>query len=241
MNLYQRAQQTVKNRGTCGDTGKAPRCDSRPYLFRGLITCGLCGRTMVGSTNHGRLYYRCTASRDFVGQHQITHPPAVYVREDVIIAVIDRFLGEELTGNNLAGTLRRVAEGQYQAALHDRASDMGRRRAVGESGGRSYGRRAALEAGGGPAHTGGWRAETTAIHTPARRRQDGVRTPAQPPADGQIDAIATAYGKLLGRLQHAEPHHKADLYSRLGLRMTHRPGPHTINLEIAPSDLEFAI
>src|SRR3954452_21329508 len=47
--LYERAQQTIKTRGTNSDTGKAPRHTGRPYLFRGLITCGLCDRKMVGN------------------------------------------------------------------------------------------------------------------------------------------------------------------------------------------------
>ena len=44
--------------------GRAPRYTGHPYLFRGLITCGPCDRKMVGNPNHGRLYCRCTASRD---------------------------------------------------------------------------------------------------------------------------------------------------------------------------------
>jgi site-specific DNA recombinase len=60
--LYERAQGTVTIRGTHSDAGRAPRRSVRPYLFRGLITCGLCDRKMVGNPNHGRLYYRCTTS-----------------------------------------------------------------------------------------------------------------------------------------------------------------------------------
>jgi len=41
---------------------------------------------MEGSFNHGRLYYRCAASRDFVRQHKISHPPCLYLREDTIAA-----------------------------------------------------------------------------------------------------------------------------------------------------------
>jgi site-specific DNA recombinase len=58
-------------------SGRTPRHSGRPYLFRGRITCGLYDRSMVGNPNHGRLYYRCTATRDFVRLHQISHPPAL--------------------------------------------------------------------------------------------------------------------------------------------------------------------
>jgi hypothetical protein len=73
--LYERAQGTVKTRGTHSDVGRAPRRSVRPYLLRGLITWGLCDRKMVGNPNHGRLYYRCKASRDYVRQHEVAHPP----------------------------------------------------------------------------------------------------------------------------------------------------------------------
>lgn len=60
--LHERAQQTVKARGTIGDAGRARRRSRHSYLFRGLLRCGVCGRVMDGSVNHGRIYYRCKAS-----------------------------------------------------------------------------------------------------------------------------------------------------------------------------------
>ncbi|GAA0512831.1 hypothetical protein Ade02nite_88250 [Paractinoplanes deccanensis] len=53
---------------------------------------------MVGNPNHGRLYYRCLATRDFIRQRQISQPPALYLREDAIIRPVDEFLRKELTG-----------------------------------------------------------------------------------------------------------------------------------------------
>jgi len=40
METHKLAQRTVQTRGTNGESGKAPRQTTRPYLFRGLITCG---------------------------------------------------------------------------------------------------------------------------------------------------------------------------------------------------------
>ncbi|MBB4693580.1 hypothetical protein BKA14_003728 [Actinoplanes abujensis] len=45
---YERAQRTVKTRGAIGEGGKAPRRSRHPYLFRGLLRCGLCDRVMGG-------------------------------------------------------------------------------------------------------------------------------------------------------------------------------------------------
>ena len=44
-------------------------------------------------------------------------------------------------------------------------------------------------------------------------------------------------GSLLGVLRGADPRDKAELYSRIGLRMTYRPGLKTLKAEIVSSDL----
>jgi hypothetical protein len=53
------------------------------------------------------------ASRDFVRQHGIDHPPVLYLREDVIADPVDVFLHKELGCSNLAATTRgKVRTGQ---------------------------------------------------------------------------------------------------------------------------------
>jgi hypothetical protein len=109
---------------------------------------------MVGNPNHGRLYYRCTASRDFVRQRQISHPPALYLREDAIIRPVDEFLRDELTGRKLTENLRQVAEAQHRAALAaygDTAEIEKLRQAITDADRKINGYRATLDAGGDPA------------------------------------------------------------------------------------------
>lgn len=60
---------------------RAPRHTGHPYLFRGVITCSLRDRTMVGIPTTGGATNRCTASRNSGRQHIISHPP-VAVRAD---------------------------------------------------------------------------------------------------------------------------------------------------------------
>src|SRR4029079_3667127 len=78
---------------------------------------GLCERVMEGSVNHGRIYYRCKASRDYVSQHGIAHPPVLYLRQEAITAPVDRFRSEELGNAILNETLRRIADASHRAAL----------------------------------------------------------------------------------------------------------------------------
>jgi site-specific DNA recombinase len=233
--LYKRAQQTIKARGTHSATGKAPRHTGRPYLFRGLITCGLCDRKMVGNPNHGRLYYRCTASRDFVRQHQISHPPALYLREDVIIDPIDRFLRDELTGGTLTDNLRRVADARYRAALaaHDTIGEIDKlRQAIADADEKISRYRATLDAGGDPTLIAGWITETTAIKKSAQARLSLTEAPPQRMTGEQLGTIAEAFNDLLRLLRDADPRDKAELYSRIGLRLTYQPGPETVIAEV---------
>jgi DNA invertase Pin-like site-specific DNA recombinase len=232
--LYERAQQTIKTRGTHSESGRAPRHTGRPYLFRGLITCGVCRRRMVGNPNHGRLYYRCTASRDYVRQHQISHPPALYLREEAITEPIDQFLRKELTGRSLAENIRRVADAQYRAALaaYDATEVDELRQKIADADAKISRYRATLDAGGDPALVAGWISETSAIKKAAQARLGLTEAPPQRMTADQLDAIADAFKDLFGLLRDAEPGDKAELYSRLGLRLTYQPGPETVIAEV---------
>ncbi|MEV7624081.1 recombinase family protein [Actinoplanes sp. NPDC089786] len=235
---YERAQQTIKKRGTRGESGKAPRHTSHPYLFRGLICCGLCGRKMVGNPNHGRLYYRCTASRDFARQHKISHPPALYLREDTLTDPIDRFLRDELTGRTLADNLRQVADAEYRAALaaHDATGEIEKlRQTIADTEVKIDRYRATLDAGGDPALIASWISEATAIKKTAQARLGLTEAQPQRMTGDQLDSIAEAFKDLLGLLRGADPRDKAELYSRIGLRMTYRPGPETVIAEVVTS------
>ena len=191
---------------------------------------------MVGNPNHGRLYYRCTASRDFVRQHKISHPPALYLREDAITDPIDRFLREELTGPALADNLSRVAEAQFRAALaaYDAPGEIkGLRRTIADADAKISRYRATIDAGGDPALIAGWISEATGIKKAAQARLGLTEAPPQRLSDDQLDAIADAFNDLFRLLRGADPRDRAELYSRIGLRLTYQPGPETMIAEVA--------
>jgi site-specific DNA recombinase len=196
---------------------------------------------MVGNPDHGRLYYRCTASRDFVRQHQISHPPALYLREDAITGPVDEFLRQELTGPNLEDHLRRVAEAQPRAALaaYGDTTEIERlRQTIADADRKIDGYRATLDAGGDPALIAGWISEASATKKAAQARLGLTEAPPQRMSDDQLDAIAEAFKDLLGLLRGADPRDRAELYSRIGLRMTYQPGPETVMAEVCtPADL----
>ncbi len=46
----------------------------RPYLLRGRLTCGLCGRKLQGSWHHGEAYYRCQYGAEYAKSAQLAAP-----------------------------------------------------------------------------------------------------------------------------------------------------------------------
>jgi hypothetical protein len=231
----------MRIRGATGTTGKAPRRSTQPYLFRGLLTCGLCRRLMVGSVNHGRIYYRCKASRDFVRQHGIDHPPVLYVRQESFIGPIDQFLHEELGRKRLSGTLRRLAGAQHRTiakAEHDAASQARLRDTIADCDTKIRQYRSALDAGGDPKLSAGWIKETTAARAAAQSMLGTTGPKAERLTEAQIAQIVDGLGGMLALLRDADPLDRAEIYARLGLQMIYRPGDETVTAEIASPGID---
>jgi site-specific DNA recombinase len=190
---------------------------------------------MEGSFNHGRLYYRCAASRDFVRQHKISHPPCLYLREETIAGQIDRFLHQALGVASLPGTLRELAEAQHRAVdvledAEERAATL--RRTLTDCDTKIKNYRAALDAGGDPVLIAGWIKETTALRNATQAMIGAQRPKSARMTEDQIGEIVEGLGGLLGLLRGADPADRAEVYARIGLRLTYRPGPETVIAEV---------
>ena len=88
-----------------------PRESPHPYLLRGVIYCGLCGRGMQGSARrsraangHTRVLYRCEFGSTRSLPPDMDHPPSVHAREDAIIPRLDAWLAEIVTPESLASS-----------------------------------------------------------------------------------------------------------------------------------------
>jgi hypothetical protein len=118
-------------------------------------------------------------------------------------------------------------------AAHDAEGEIAEiRRTIAEADNKVNRYRATLDAGGDPALIAGWITEATAIKKAAQARLSVTEAPPQRMADDQLAAIADAFDSLLRLLRDADPRDKAELYSRIGLRLTYRPGPETMIAEV---------
>jgi hypothetical protein len=57
-------------------------------------------------------------------------------------------------------------------------------------------------------------------------------------SEEQIAMIVEGLGGMLALLHRADPHDKAEIYSRLGLQLTYRPGPETLIAEVTSSAID---
>jgi site-specific DNA recombinase len=84
----------------------------------------------------------------------------------------------------------------------------------------------------------GWIGETTAIKRAGQARLGLTEAPPERMNEDQIAVIVEALGGLLGLLKGANRSDRAEIYSRIGLRMTYRPGTETMLAEVVSSDLD---
>ncbi|WP_204299905.1 hypothetical protein [Actinoplanes campanulatus] len=129
-----------------------------------------------------------------------------------------------------------MAEAQYRAALaaHDTAGEIQQlRQAIADADAKISRYRATLDAGGDPALIANWISETTTIKKAAQARLGLTEVPPQRMSADQVDAIAEAFDDLFRLLRDADPRDKAELCSRIGLRMIYRPGPETLIAEVS--------
>jgi hypothetical protein len=122
---FTQAQQLLAGRGRGAGDQKTPRT-RQPYALRGAVHCGVCDRKMQGHTARGAAYYRCRYPQEYALANTIAHPANVYVREDVLVPTLDRWLADTLTPPRLAETLDAMVAAQASPSVDDLATQRAR-------------------------------------------------------------------------------------------------------------------
>lgn len=96
---------------------RAERPTKRPYLFRGIVRCTACGRKIEASPRARGGYHRCPARTLAPGSRALaTHPPTVYLREDVLQEAVNGWLGRLFAPENRDRTVAALVEPRERVA-----------------------------------------------------------------------------------------------------------------------------
>ncbi|MFV0316818.1 MAG: zinc ribbon domain-containing protein, partial [Microthrixaceae bacterium] len=196
-------------------------------LLRGLLHCGICGRKMEGTTAHQTIRYRCRVAQTRALPAYLTdHPKSLYVREDDVVAAIDRWLPSLADPEFLAAS-QEADDGtaERETLLKRRLDEIDKatRNLV-----------TAIENGTDPAAIQPRLAELRAERSQA---MDDLATLKRPDQLTSVDisALLDELGGMEDVLADALPTEKSDIYASLGLRLHYRPDQREV---VATADLD---
>ncbi|HEX5268492.1 MAG TPA: recombinase zinc beta ribbon domain-containing protein [Acidimicrobiales bacterium] len=212
--------------------GRTKRRDAQhPYLLRGLLYCGLCGRKLQGQARPARtqgrptrVLYRCPLRSQRSLPADVDHPRAVYVREDSIVTKLDAWLAEIVTPEALAAAQVSPPE----ATAHDAAITA----AIADCDLRIERLMQSVEQASMPME---WVSRRIVELRNERDRLEmtlPTRSQWRPLSAGEIEAIATSLGGLIRTLEEASPGDRAAVYAHLGLRLTYEPASNQVRAEV---------
>jgi hypothetical protein len=206
--------------------------DRRPYVLSGLVFCGQCGRRMQGQWNHNTAYYRCRYPNEYAIAKELDHPRTVYVREEAITEGFDAWLSQLFNEDNLDTTCEALAMAGDRDDAAEARSEAARRK-LADCGQRLAKYRAALDAGADPVVAAGWMAEVQ-----GERLRAEVELGRSQPIEGltkeEVRTLVKGLGEIASVLRTADPKDKADIYAKLGVRITYRRDTRIVIAESNP-------
>ena len=225
--LWDAVTRRIAERSTSPRSGpRAPRTSSVPYLLRGLLHCGICDRKMEGTTSHGAIRYRCRVAQSrALPAYLADHPKSLYVREDHVVAALDKWLPTLADPDFLTASQEADPEHDARrAALVRRLDDIDQatRNLV-----------SSIEQGIDPAVVQPRIAELRGARALAAADLAALKAPDTLTTD-DMAALLDGLGGMEVVLAEAPPAEKADLYASLGLRLTYRPDQRAV---LATADL----
>jgi site-specific DNA recombinase len=240
---FHRAQALLAGRGSALGGEHRQRRSRHPYVLRGAVHCAVCDRRMQGQHSHGVPYYRCRFPQEYALANRIDHPRNVIIREDAVLGPLDTWLAGLFAPAQRQQTIAAIAQpatAEQQpipAAIHAQ-------QLIGECDAKVQRYRAALDAGADPAVVTTWISQTQADRARALAQLREHPTTTTGPDRLTIEQITTlidGLGDIVTALAEADPVDKADVYQRLGLRLTYHPDTKTARAEINPDAGRWAM
>jgi site-specific DNA recombinase len=207
------------------------RATPRPYLLRGMLLCGICGRRMSGQHNHDQAYYRCRYPTEYALANDVDHPRTVYLREADVVPQLDVWLARLFDPEHFDETCAELAAASAGNEVEDATIEAARRK-LDDCNERLSRYRAALESGTDPTIVTEWIREVQGDRLRAEQALAAATSEAL-----DVDDIRVAIqelGPIAQVLERAEPKAKAELYAGLGVKLTYRPAENLVAAEAAP-------
>jgi site-specific DNA recombinase len=230
------------------DAGRARRSSreahqriAQPYILRGRLYCGYCGRRMQGQYSNHAPYYRCRYPKEYALASHVRHPGNVYLREADILPAIDRWLAVIFAPHQLTRTIRELAAAQAPpAAPQPAATGEDTRAIIDDCDARLARYQATLDAGADPQTVAEWTRQVKAERAAALARDASqIRRQASRLTEDDIRALIISLGDLRDVIRAAEPAVKAAIYEQLGLKVTYLPGQDKLRADVTISPEKF--
>ncbi len=208
-----------------------PHRSRHDYILRGLLYCGVCGRRMQGHWANAAPYYRCRFPAEYALANRVDHPLNVTLRQDAVLGPLDNWLAGKFEPRHLPATIDELAAAATIPERAQPAAEDNTEASIADCDHRLAEYRAALDAGADPASVAKWITETEA----ERARLRALARPATPRPSmtrQEIESTANALADLLAVIRDADPHDKAEIYTRLGLKLTYQPADLTVRTEV---------
>src|SRR5271166_6641170 len=215
---------------------------THPYVLRGQLYCGYCGRRMQGQYSNQAPYNRCRYPREYALASHVRHPGNVYLREADLLPAIDSWLLVIFAPHQLTRTIRELAAQAPAAAPEATATSEDTRAIIDDCDARLTRYQAALDAGADPQTVAEWTRQVKAERAAALARDasQNRHTTVRQLTEDDIRAILTGLGDLRDIIREAEPPMKAAIYEQLGLQVTYLPGQDKIRADVTISPEIFA-
>ncbi len=209
---------------------RVPKGTPNRYGLRGMLSCGICGRTMQGAFREfrrkdatGRVLYKCEPHKHRALPAELEHPPSVYLREDAIIGPLNQWI-EKLADPEVlaagragdAGLAARLAG--LRAELRDTKTKISKLIA-------------SIEAGIDPALIAPQIA-TRQAEKDRLERQIAAMNVEHGMSPAEIEAMAQEMGGLAKVLTLAEVEERLDVYESLQIKMVYEPAKRLVRAQL---------
>jgi DNA invertase Pin-like site-specific DNA recombinase len=203
------------------------RSTPNAYALKGMVTCHDCGRRMQGNQLRGKLHYRCVMKQEYPGSD---HPRSLSVREDHLLPIIDSWLAQLFTPDNIDATCDALQRSQQTSIAT--TEELEARRTIKECDTELANYRAALRTA--PSDTiAQWIVETEDRRKAAELRLRRLTT-GQGMTTAEIRDIVERMNGIVAILNSATPDDRRHVYEAAQLTITYDHTNRRAKLRAAP-------